>query len=253
MWEKNRTTTECDKNIVTCDVGTAQCEDNTIKCERKKKKEPPNVTEIQSHVMLVLHNVRMVSSNVRKNKGTTMCDKNTYMFSVFKQHYIYFFTLFPLPQTKKKKKKKNVYFFLFTHFFLFFFPYKKEPIFVFLVLLKVNAYYYSKRLFSFSHVLISSHFKSLQISDISPSLSLTPCVPFSIFNGTRGTVTIWSILRSDFVLSLKSFFFASHHILLLSIFSLNFLLIAYSYGSPDQWRSLLFFHSPIYPWCFLKF
>ena len=117
-----------------------------------RKKKAPNVTELQSHVMLVLHNVRMVSSNVRKNKGTTMCDKNTYMFSVFKQHYIYFFTLFPLPQTKKKKKKKNVYFFLFTHFFLFFFPYKKEPIFVFLVLLKVNAYYYSKRLFSFSRV-----------------------------------------------------------------------------------------------------
>ena len=33
---------------------------------RKKIKEPPNVTKIQSHVMLVLHNVRMVLSNVRK-------------------------------------------------------------------------------------------------------------------------------------------------------------------------------------------
>ena len=47
------------KNIVTCDVGTVQCEDGTIKCE-KKIRDPPNVTKIQSYVMLVLHNVRMV-------------------------------------------------------------------------------------------------------------------------------------------------------------------------------------------------
>ena len=33
---------------------------------RKKIKEPPNVTKIQSYVMLVLHNVRMVQLNVRK-------------------------------------------------------------------------------------------------------------------------------------------------------------------------------------------
>ena len=45
---------------------------------RKKIKEPPNVTKIQSYVMLVLHNVRMVQLNVRKkNKGTTECDKST--------------------------------------------------------------------------------------------------------------------------------------------------------------------------------
>ena len=44
---------------------------------RKKIKEPLNVTKIQSHVILVLYNVRMVPSNVRKNKGTTECDKNT--------------------------------------------------------------------------------------------------------------------------------------------------------------------------------
>ena len=37
----------------------------TIKCE-KGIKGPPNVTKVQSHVMLVLHNVRMVPSNVRK-------------------------------------------------------------------------------------------------------------------------------------------------------------------------------------------
>ena len=47
-------TTECDKSTVTCDVGTAQCEASTIKCEGKKKREPLNVTKVQSHVMLVL-------------------------------------------------------------------------------------------------------------------------------------------------------------------------------------------------------
>ena len=57
---KKKGTTVCDKNTVTCDVSTAQCEDGTIKCE-KKIREPPNVTKVQSHVMLVLHNVRMVS------------------------------------------------------------------------------------------------------------------------------------------------------------------------------------------------
>ena len=44
---------------------------------RKKKKEPLNVTKVQSHVILLLHNVRMVQSNVRKNKGTTKCDKSS--------------------------------------------------------------------------------------------------------------------------------------------------------------------------------
>ena len=33
---------------------------------KKKKREPLNVTKVQSHMMLVLHNVRMGSSNVRK-------------------------------------------------------------------------------------------------------------------------------------------------------------------------------------------
>ena len=41
-----------------------QCEDGTIKY--KKKREPPNVTKVQSHVMLVLHNLRTVLSYVRK-------------------------------------------------------------------------------------------------------------------------------------------------------------------------------------------
>ena len=154
-----------------------------------RKKKAPNVTELQSHVMLVLYNVRMVSSNVRKNKGTTMCDKNTYMLSVFKQHYIYFYTLFPL-SIKKKKKKKKPCIFSFLHTFSFFFSFIKRSLFLsFWFCLKLTRIIIPSA-FSVFHVLISSHFKSLQISDISPSLSLAPCVPFSIFNGTRGTVTI---------------------------------------------------------------
>ena len=47
------------KSIVKCDVGIAQCEDETIKCE-KKIKEPPNVTKVQLHIMLVLRFVRLV-------------------------------------------------------------------------------------------------------------------------------------------------------------------------------------------------
>ena len=60
---KNKGTTECDKSTVTCDVSTTQCEDSTIKCE-KKIREPPIVTKVQSHVMLILHNVRMVPLHV---------------------------------------------------------------------------------------------------------------------------------------------------------------------------------------------
>ena len=56
MWQK----------YSTCDVSTAQCEDGTIKCEKKKIKELPNVTKVQSHVMLELHNVMMVLSYVKK-------------------------------------------------------------------------------------------------------------------------------------------------------------------------------------------
>ena len=63
--KKKKEITEYNKSTVTCDVGTVQCEDGTIKCE-KKIRELPNVTKIQSYVMLVLHNVRMVPSNVRK-------------------------------------------------------------------------------------------------------------------------------------------------------------------------------------------
>ena len=66
--QKLKGITECDKSTITCDVNIAQYEDNTIKCGKKKLKirELPNVTKVQSYVMLVLHNIRMVPSNVRK-------------------------------------------------------------------------------------------------------------------------------------------------------------------------------------------
>ena len=54
--KKNKGTIECDKSTVTCNVGTMQCEAGIIKCEEKKK-EPPNVIKVQSHMMLVLRNV----------------------------------------------------------------------------------------------------------------------------------------------------------------------------------------------------
>ena len=79
--KKNKGTTKCDKSIVICDVGTTQYEDGTIKYEEKIR-EPPNVTKVQSHVMLILHNVRMVSSNVRENKGTTECGKSAVICDV---------------------------------------------------------------------------------------------------------------------------------------------------------------------------
>ena len=40
------------------------------------------MTNIQPHVMLMLHNVRMLPSNVRKNKGTTGCNKSTGTYDV---------------------------------------------------------------------------------------------------------------------------------------------------------------------------
>ena len=44
---------------------------------RKKNRAPPNMTKLQSKVMLVLANMIMELSNVRKKKGTTECDKST--------------------------------------------------------------------------------------------------------------------------------------------------------------------------------
>ena len=73
---RNKGTMECEKTTVTCDVEPAQYADRTIKCE-KKKREPPNVTKVQSYVIIVLRNARMTPSNVRKNKGTMECEKST--------------------------------------------------------------------------------------------------------------------------------------------------------------------------------
>ena len=56
---KNKGTIECDKSTITCDVSTTQCE-MVPSNMTKKIKEPPNVTKVQSHVMLVLYNVKIV-------------------------------------------------------------------------------------------------------------------------------------------------------------------------------------------------
>ena len=42
-----------------CDIGTAQCDYGTVKYE-KKIRVPPNVTKVQSHVILILRNVRII-------------------------------------------------------------------------------------------------------------------------------------------------------------------------------------------------
>ena len=50
---KKKGTTKCNKSIVKCDVKTAERENEIIKCEKKKekKREPPNVTKEQSHMI----------------------------------------------------------------------------------------------------------------------------------------------------------------------------------------------------------
>ena len=49
----------------------------------RKKIEPLNVTKVQLHVILVLHNLKMVSSNVRKkNMSTTKCGKSIVICNV---------------------------------------------------------------------------------------------------------------------------------------------------------------------------
>ena len=57
-------------------VDTAQCKDSTIKCEEKKR-EPLNVTKVQSHS--VVSTVFCETGTIKfekKNKGTTKCDKS---------------------------------------------------------------------------------------------------------------------------------------------------------------------------------
>ena len=107
--KKNNGTTKCDKSTVISDASNAQYDSRTVKCEKKKKKilpnvtkvqsdlmlillnvtmepsnvrkkkikKPPNVTKQQSHVILELHNVRIEPTNVRKKQGTIKCDKST--------------------------------------------------------------------------------------------------------------------------------------------------------------------------------
>ena len=80
---KNKGITECDKSIIICNVSTTQYMWGWYhQMWEKKIKEPLNVTKVQSHVMLVLHNVRMVPLNVRKNKRIIECDKSTITYDV---------------------------------------------------------------------------------------------------------------------------------------------------------------------------
>ena len=116
MWEKNKRTIKCDKNMVTCDVGTTQISMWRLNCQmwvkiktplnvrkiwsnkilvllnvtmepsnvRKKKRELPNMTIVQSHVILVLHNLRMKLSNVRKKyKYNRMWQKYGQMWCLY--------------------------------------------------------------------------------------------------------------------------------------------------------------------------
>ena len=88
MWEKKKGTIKCEKKKrkrELPDVTKVQLHMMLVLYNvrmvlsnvRKKIRKLPNVIKIQSHVMLVVYNVRMVSSNVRKNKETTECDKST--------------------------------------------------------------------------------------------------------------------------------------------------------------------------------
>ena len=64
--KKKWSTIKCDKSMVKCNIGIAQCDNGTVKCE-KKNRVPPNVTKVQSYVMLVLPIMTIELSNV-KNK-----------------------------------------------------------------------------------------------------------------------------------------------------------------------------------------
>ena len=69
MWEKNKGTIECDKNIVTCDVGTAQIPMWWWNCQMWLKiKVSLNVRKVWSNKMLVVLNVTMEPLNVRGKK-----------------------------------------------------------------------------------------------------------------------------------------------------------------------------------------
>ena len=73
--KKNKGTNKCNKSTVRNDVDITSCEKKTIKCEQKR--EPSNVTKVQSHVMLVLPNMMMKLLNVKKkHNGSTECDRS---------------------------------------------------------------------------------------------------------------------------------------------------------------------------------
>ena len=95
-------TTKCDKRIVICDVKTTKYGDEPIKCEKKIKK-PPNVTKVQSLVMLVVYNVRMKSSNVRKKIKEPPNVTRVLSHVISKQH-----NMRMEPSNVRKKKKGTI-------------------------------------------------------------------------------------------------------------------------------------------------
>ena len=54
---------------------------------KKKEREPPNVTKVQSHVMLVLRFETSTIKYEEKNKGTTEYDKSTVTCNVGTAQY----------------------------------------------------------------------------------------------------------------------------------------------------------------------
>ena len=55
--------------------------------EKPKKKKLSNVTNVRSHVILVLLNVIMEPLNVRNNRETTKCDKSSITCDVSTTQY----------------------------------------------------------------------------------------------------------------------------------------------------------------------
>ena len=82
MWEKNKGTIECDKNMIACDVGTTQIPMWWWNYQMWVKiKLPLNVRKVQSNKMLILPNVTMKLSNVRKKKrNNRMWQKYNHMW-----------------------------------------------------------------------------------------------------------------------------------------------------------------------------
>ena len=69
MWLKKKGTIECDNSTIIYNVGIFQCYIHwNHPIWQEKKREPPNVTIVRSHEMLLLPNVKLELSDVSKKK-----------------------------------------------------------------------------------------------------------------------------------------------------------------------------------------